>query len=217
MAGDGAGVFDMTMLTALALLLTPGEGQAATGPSFGCAGALSPVETLICGDAELSAYDRAMAFAWSHKWRPHEPDWASQQAWLKRRNDCGSKRGCVLEAYQAWIGALDFLDSEVASEPLKRAGDKGMNSSELFLHALGGDWYIVSAQALTFYDLPDGQGPTFNSSDLGTQLIHVVGGKATDGVCGVDFTRLPKGRWKLVETGDTCSGMRSTLSGIYGP
>jgi len=206
----------MTMLAALTLLLVPSDGQAATGPSFGCGGALSQVETLICGDAELSAYDRAMAFAWSHKWRPRAPDWASQTAWLKRRNDCGA-RGCVLEAYRAWIGAIEFLDSDGAGESLKRVGDKGMNYGELFIHALGGDWYLVSAQAIYFYELPEGQGTTFNSSELGTQLIHVIGGKATDEECGVDFTRLPKGRWKLVENGEGCSGMRSTLSGTYGP
>lgn len=233
----------MTMMAALALLI-PVNGQAPTGPSFRCDGALTPTERLICGDAELSAYDRAVAFAWSHKWRPQYPEWASQAAWLRLRDECGAERQCVLETYRGWIRGLSFLDSDRAGEALMRAGDAPSDGSDpmlgtlqsptgevkplgdsggLFIHPLGGDWYLFAAQASHFYDPHDGLGANVSTSEAGGGLIHLVRGSArydedpsAEIACRLDFTRLPEGGWRLDED-EGCSGLGSTLSGIYRP
>lgn len=194
----------VTMLAAsLMMMLAP------AGPSFRCDGAVSATEKLICGDAELSAYDRAMAFAWSHKWRPKDVPWASQTAWLKRRNDCGGVRQCVFDAYQAWINGLDSLDDNVVGASLTRVGDGPNAYGDLRVQALGDDWYIVSAQAAHF---PEG-----DTSDLGAEIIHLVNGTATEAECSVTFQRLSGGGWRLKEYDASCSGLGSTLTGIYRP
>src|SRR5688500_12266175 len=67
-------------------------------PSFRCGAGLNHVERLICGDAELRAYDRAMGLAYSAR-RGRAPSIGDQRRWLTSRNACGD-RGCLLSAYR---------------------------------------------------------------------------------------------------------------------
>jgi len=232
-------------LTIALISLPPADGQplgspqAAEGPSFRCTGSLSPTEALICGDSELSAYDRAMAFAYSHKWQPDHPDWADQKAWLVRRDACGRRRGCVLDLYRAWIGGIAAPDYYGAS--LSRIGDVPADGSDLMLgslqsssgkvaplgdsgdlsiRAVGGGWYLFKATAAHFYDPDDGRGANVSTSEA-MGLVHLDKGKGVftedpemPKPCAVAFTKLPNGKWQLKENGN-CSGVGSTLSGTY--
>lgn len=208
-------------------------------PSFRCADRLSQTEKLICGDPELSAYDRAVTYAYSKKWRLGEFDVASNQRdWLRYRNRCGGERSCVLRAYKEWIrdaSGTPFKPSlrRVAGPP-EDIGDLLLgtlhspsgkvtplgDSGDLSMRALGGDWYLFVASALHFYDPQDGRGA--NSSDSGAQgLVHLTNGRGTfvedpsdKYSCALEITKLPKGAWKLVEEG-VCSGVGSSLTGIY--
>jgi len=215
----------------------PASMQSATGPNFRCTGPLTPTESLICGDAELSAYDRAMAIA---RTRPRQaPMWNSedQRTWLHQRDACGRQRSCVRDAYRDRLDELipfparpslrrtamfrpdgsDLMLGSLQSPTgrVRRLGDTG----ELHIQPIGGEWYLFEAMATHLYDPHDGLGA--NVSDSGAVgVIHLDNGRGTfvqdaERGCSIGFTRLRRGAWRLVETG-SCSGLGSTLSGIYG-
>jgi hypothetical protein len=214
-----------------------GSAQSATGPSFHCAGSLTSTESLICGDAELSAYDRAMAIVRRRPRQAPMPNSEDQRAWLHQRDACGRQRSCVLDSYR------DRLD-EVAPFParpslrrtamfrpdgsdlmlgtlqsptgrVRRLGDTG----ELHIQPLGGEWYLFQAMAAHLYDPHDGLGANVSDSEA-VGVIHLDNDRGTfvqdaERGCTIGLTRLRRGAWRLVEVG-SCSGLGSTLSGIYG-
>ena len=216
-----------------------GSRQTLQGPSFRCTGTLSPTEALICSDVELSAYDRAVAFAYSHKWYPQDQHRRDQLAWLKDRNACGGDRSCVLSAYSVWVGGLSILDYR--GDSLTRTDDVPRNADDLILGTLqsptgevkplgdsgnimiqpvGGGWYLFGAIAEHFYDPHDGLGPNVSTAESGG-MVRIVGGKGTyaddpadPNACAIEFTKLSNGGWRLDENGQ-CGGVGATLSGVY--
>jgi len=212
-----------------------GSPTASHAPSFRCEADLSQTEQLICSDAELSAYDRGVAYAFSRSWRLLEGRVASNQRdWLRRRDRCGTRRDCVLQAYKDWV--QDSTGASLGTELRRVAGssdDSGdyfletfqsppgevtqlSDSGQLSMKALGDDWYFFAARALYIYDPHDGRGS--NVSDSGAQgLVYLTNGRGTfvdEYSCALKITKLPKGAWKLVEQGG-CSGVGSSLTGIY--
>lgn len=212
-----------------------------SGPSFRCTGSLSPTETLICGDPELSAYDRAMALAWSQKWGRDDWSAARQREWLKERDQCGTDRACVLEKYQGWVSGLNALDSN--GPWLDRAGrpadgsalmlgslqsprgsvDALNESAQLSIVTVGPGWYVFRAFGNYIYDPHDGRGPNLSDS-AAVGMVHLENGKGSyadgpteeAGTCAIDFIRLRGGGWRLEENGG-CGGLGSSLSGTYRP
>lgn len=209
-------------------------------PSFSCVGALSPTEEAICADAELRAYDSAMHFAYTRKWSWMDRRWSTQRKWLAYRNKCGADRGCVLAAYKQWLEGLDPVED--VGSPLPRVAgppDEGgdlmlgslqsptgevtnlKDTGELFIQPLGEDWYFFKAFAVHAYDPHDGLGANASTSGaLGlVHLTHGIGRFVDDPqeemTCTLQITKLPDGAWKLDEEGDSCSGIGSSLTGIY--
>ncbi|MBC9071211.1 MliC family protein [Thauera sp. CAU 1555] len=85
------------------------------GPSFDCGGvAAGSVEAMICGDGELSAFDRELSGVYAAASRKavkeHPPRLkAEQRGWIKGRDDCWKsedRRACVRDAYRLRIAAL---------------------------------------------------------------------------------------------------------------
>lgn len=217
------------------------SGQAANaGPSFSCSGRLPTAEEVICNDAELSAYDRAMAWAYSHKWTTSAVDRADQQLWLARRNACADRRDCIFAAYHEWIAGLDAVQSlgrtfDRVAKADNRGDDPMLESwrsptgsvtvlggnGSLFVHSLGGGWYLFQANSTHFYDPHDSLGPNASTSEA-VGLVQLTSGKGlwvedpgTDESCKVQLVRLSSKKWMLVEAGATCGGIGSTLTGVY--
>ena len=67
--------------------------------SFACSKAASPTEKAICGNYELSAWDRSVAAAWRDvtQRKPSDDLLASQKEWLKKRDACGANASCLEE------------------------------------------------------------------------------------------------------------------------
>jgi uncharacterized protein YecT (DUF1311 family) len=211
-----------------------------SGPSFPCTGALTPTETLICGDPELSANDRAMGFAYAHKLRPTDWTLAMQRAWIATRNRCGADRACVLNAYSQWIGSLDPL-SLTDLTPLTRknapaTGDDLMlgtlqsptgsvtpegDHADLMIEPVGSGWYLFVINATHFYNPHDGLGSNVSDAEQ-VGLVHLVNGMGqwreenefSPQPCALAFTRLARGGWALEEYG-TCGGIGASLAGVY--
>lgn len=236
----------LSTIAALAALVAGGSapptspGQGPLEPSFRCGAGLSPTEALICGDEELGAYDRAVAFAFERKWRPSGQSWATQRQWLDRRNRCGPNRECVLAAYREWISGLS-AETDIGPS-LRRVAMPPADGSDLMLGtlqspkarvkaigdpahlsavALGGEWILFQASAAHLYDPGDGRGANASTSEA-VGVVRLNGGTGTflgdpsePDACAIELTRLPKGRWKIEENG-RCSGLGSTLDGIYG-
>jgi uncharacterized protein len=104
-----------TVVSALMLLAGPAHAE---GPSFDCAKVeAGSIETLICGDAALSAADRKMAEVYraaSAKAGDERPPVlkAEQRGWIKGRDECWKsedRRTCIAEAYQSRIAELQAL------------------------------------------------------------------------------------------------------------
>ncbi len=103
---------------AAALLWQLGSPAAAADPSFPCSGTLKPAASVVCSDESLAALDRALAAAYAKKLNslPADTDNAldetraglifTQKAWLIHRNECGSDKACIRQAYRVRTGAL---------------------------------------------------------------------------------------------------------------
>ena len=222
------------------LWLVGAEQALAAAPSFPCVGRLTRTETLICGDAELSAYDRAMALAYAHELRPTDWSLAKQRDWIAKRNRCAVDRACVLDAYRGWIASLDpFGDDNLPKLTRKDTppnGDDlmlGMLQSptgrvtptgdiaDLIMQPVGGGWYLFVVTSQHFYDPHDGRGANFSDAEQ-VGVVRLANGKArwrdadayNPEPCSIDFTRLPKGGWMLQENG-TCGGIGAMVDGVY--
>jgi hypothetical protein len=227
------------LATSAAIGQTPGTMRIATGPSFRCAGSLTSTESLICRDAELNAYDRAMVIARTRTRRARTSNGEGQRAWLHQRDACGSQRSCVRASYRDRLNELtpfaagpslprtamfrrdesDLILGSLQSPTgrVRRLGD----DAQLQIEPLGGEWYLFEATATHLYDPHDGRGANVSDSEA-VGVVHLNNGSgrfvedpAEREGCSIRFTRLRRGVWRLVETG-SCSGLGSTLSGIYG-
>lgn len=87
----------------------------ATGPAFACDSVpADSIEAMICGDEELSAFDRKLSGVYTSALKKamneHPPVLkAEQRGWIKGRNDCWKshdKRGCVWNEYRRRIAEL---------------------------------------------------------------------------------------------------------------
>jgi uncharacterized protein len=222
----------LALFPAVLLAAAPAQGSAQKGaqPSFPCASTLSKVETMICADEELSAYDAAMAIFYRH--RPQNFS-TTHSDWLKRRNACAD-RSCVLARYKEWIyefyehppwtherrwrqpDGSDLMLGTLQS-PTGEVKTLG-NTGNLYIQSLGGDWYAFSAFAVYYYDPHDGLGPNFSDSGA-TGVVRLPNGQGVwtaggDDPCEVQFRRVNQRAWALEETG-RCSGLGSTLAGVY--
>jgi hypothetical protein len=214
---------------------------APAGPSFRCTGTLSQTEAAICGDEELGAYDRAMAFAFARKWTPWEGRLYSQKEWLKERNGCEARKDCILRSYRQWVAGLGFaprkaptLERVVGPPPdgaelllgtLQSPTGKVTpleHSGNLYITPIGGGWHLFSLDAAYYYDPHDGRGPNASTSDV-AGLVRLDGAAGTfrrkvedDDPCTLRFTRLTARRWKVEEVDGPCGGLGTNLTGIYG-
>jgi hypothetical protein len=210
------------------------------GPSFACSAQLTASEQIICNNAELSAYDRAMAWAIGHKWKKAFGDRREQQKWLAQRDACLNRRACLLAAYRQWIEDLDTIrlpgpEFERRGSANNRGGDlilgsiqsptgsvKALDDSgNLFIEALGGDWFVFALNATHFYDPHDGRGANASTGEA-VGVVHLPGGKGewvaepdVPNSCAVSFSRLSARTWRVEEIQDGCSGIGATLTGVY--
>jgi uncharacterized protein len=114
------GLAGYLIAAALAAALLPPSLPAAKAaePSFSCTGSVTPTEAVICKDDALAALDRALAAAFKSKLdaiaagTAHADDddrdaiVITQKAWIARRDECGSDKGCIRKAYGVRTGAL---------------------------------------------------------------------------------------------------------------
>lgn len=228
----------LTAVGVLALIGCAAAPSAASGPGFSCARHNSVTQEAICRDEELSAYERAMAFARSRRWESFIFRWGKRKAWLARRDACAERRDCIRAAYREWIDGLDSvpgigpsLDRRIKppssddlmlgslQSPTGEVSPLGDDGS-LTVHALGDDWFVFQATAAHFYDPHDGLGANASTSDA-VGVVHLRNGMGRresnpgdEYSCGVGLTRYAARIWKIEETG-YCGGMGSTLTGIY--
>lgn len=81
-------------------------------PSFACTKAGTPTEKAICSDVALARLDRdlANAYRWSLVFALDGDDnaiRAAQRAWIRARNACAGDIGCLRNAYQERLKALN--------------------------------------------------------------------------------------------------------------
>ena len=229
------------VLIGLLFLLQPNSHAHASpdmpesGPSFPCIGRLNDTERAICTDSVLSAHDRAMAWAYSHRWLPVESNGRGQTNWLAQRNNCAGQKSCILSAYHSWISALDSARAPAANFLREGPGHSGQpdskplsagltatsnNRAELFVVPMGSDWFMFSVLATHIHDPNDGRGPNVSTGEA-TGLVRLSRGTeiwVSDPVsqegCTVSLTRLLPDRWQIKENG-ACSGTGTTLNGTY--
>lgn len=84
---------------------------AAAGPSFSCAGDLSPTEETICANDSLAALDRTLAVAYKNMLASFPAGEKStlidvQNAWIAKRDACDTNEACIRSAYAARIAQL---------------------------------------------------------------------------------------------------------------
>ncbi len=113
--GEGAEtvIAELTSL-ADAELLPPAEparaaaAAPASGPSYDCAKAVTPVERAICDDPSLAALDRTLDAAYVQAMRDWPADEktaqrTAQRAWMANRNACakaGDVNACIMASYR---------------------------------------------------------------------------------------------------------------------
>lgn len=89
----------------------PRPDQTAAVPSFDCALARTTTEKTLCADKNLADLDRLMAKRYrtlrdARNFSQSQSLIASQKAWLKRRDACGSDRNCLQQRYATRIREL---------------------------------------------------------------------------------------------------------------
>jgi len=83
----------------------------AAGPSFSCAGNLTPAEAVICSDDALAALDRTLTAAYDRMLDSFPVSEKStlvavEKAWVAQRDACRTDRTCIRNAYTARIAQL---------------------------------------------------------------------------------------------------------------
>lgn len=109
-------------LAALALTLCAGGAGA---QSWCSSAGLNPTEATICADAELRRLDRRLADVYART------DGAvnGQRSWVDWRNQCGTSRPCIAQAYRTRIDSLSGAsvprDQDTALRPWCRNSPLG--------------------------------------------------------------------------------------------
>jgi uncharacterized protein len=85
----------LTVLIALA-------ATSASAQSFNCRAASSATEATICQDAELASLDERLARAYARS----DSSRHEQRRWLRHRDRCGMRRGCIEAFYRQRLREL---------------------------------------------------------------------------------------------------------------
>lgn len=233
----------MRSLPALCLALLPLAGAAAQeGPSFDCAKASTQVESAICADWTLSAFDR-----WVGQLYKGMAEWvdqatldqvkASQRAWLKdERNACSAAKSqdpSVPDSAAVWsclYGVYETRAIELA-QVLEAAiygpfGPEGPWSGSYSFddgHASGSMLLLSMPDARFTIQLSSVAGPGAHICDLSAHGGNAVGltlrfeVKETPG-CWILLERLEDGRGSLALDSDGCQdycGANGYFTGDY--
>jgi uncharacterized protein len=180
---DFASIEDAKRLSATAMEPAPAQAEADAGPSFDCAKARTAVEQRVCGDAGLSALDRALADAYAKGLAP-ESGWperdkqasrAAQKAWLGERDRCAKAsdpRGCVASAYQRRITTLRIQNGDMGVVPSAVAyrcpGIEGQPVTAVFYNEAVPSAAVITVgdrQAVAFA-APSGSGAKYAASGV---------------------------------------------------
>jgi uncharacterized protein len=173
--------------------------------SFDCSKARLPAEVAICQDPELSRLDEEMARAYQAALKKGESQQlkASQRAWLKERNGCGSNALCLKRLYTARISQIKGTGVRWGISDWKRAIGKW---TEAETTSMEGQWLNIKEVA--------DRGFTFELSALSGSHTGEIEGfaafspqgalfKSEENDCQVEF--LPLGSDRLeVETSGEC-------------
>jgi hypothetical protein len=193
-------------------LVALGAAAAVEAPGFRCTGPINATERLICEDAELAAFDRAVTLLFRGALPFRGPGAAGQRLFLRKRNACGADRGCVLSAYRGWLddygwGILYSIDHRYYTRGLEAP-------AVLHVLPLGNDWYLFSSGAS-------------NSYTSATRPASYAGGviRLSDGtgrfverrrttLCAMDLSRRSERDWRIRDNGG-CGVL--PMTGTYRP
>lgn len=190
----------------------------APGTRLDCARATSNIERSICGDPELSVYDRALnaVYRLTGPGRlpklPEETYRRRQRAWLVERDTCAD-RACLLKKYRDQLEDL-FEDVSDKKYDYRRSGKTG----DLAMIDLGGMDYAYRLHA--FY-----QGRMPGAVNVGSTsgIIHLspvtglLAGSSTNDGCVVRIAGTPEKGWGVdtVKDSNCRVGHDVTLGGFY--
>jgi uncharacterized protein len=109
---------------------------AAAGPSFSCAGDLSPTEEAICSNDSLTALDRTLAAAYKSMLASFPAGEKStliavQNAWIAKRDACDTDEACIRSAYAARIAQLH--GGSPAPAPTSCAASVGAQQAAIYV------------------------------------------------------------------------------------
>jgi len=193
-------------------LLALGSAAAAEPPACGCTGRLSASQRLICADAELAAYDRAVTLLSRRARSDEAPGRAGRRAFRRERNACGEDRGCILSAYRRW---LDDYGWGILFRSDDRPYSRGLEApAVLHLVPLGGEWYLFSAGA------SDSNTSAARPSSYAGGVLRLSGGtgrfaeQRNAALCAVELTKRSEREWQVVDNGG-CGIL--PMTGTYRP
>jgi hypothetical protein len=201
---------------ALLTLVLIGAAQTAVPPSFGCAGSLSASEDAICGDAELAAWDRAIALWFKVGRTANSITVAQQRNWLLQREKCQSDKSCLRQTFTEWPG---LHASSRWGQNFERPARN--DTAGLEIAPIGGGWYAFSIEAIHLVVDRRGRFITANDGNAdGVVLISAGRGRfeqdpSEDYSCRVNFLQ-QAGAWVLADDG-SCGGIGVTMNGRYVP
>jgi uncharacterized protein len=194
----------------LAALVAAAQAVPAPSPSFPCAGAATYAERTICGDAQLAAYDRAIA----RLYRSSGAGRAAQQQWLAERDRCRD-RDCLLDRHEDRLFVL-AARGPFPAPALRSLSDR---DARVAVAPIGGGWFMFFATDLWIY--PSGDNANTAETAGVFRLQGSSGEYRSRHGCRIRFDRLPRGRWRLTERGPDagalCGGLNTGHSGVYGP
>jgi hypothetical protein len=184
---------------------------AADAPSFRCAEKLNATELAVCEDAELAAYDRAVALLYARARAAADPPGIlSQRLFLRKRDACRKKRRCIVAAYRDWLNyygwGLLFSGSQ--------GNYRGLDTAFLYATPVGGDWYLFNTSAA------DAETSRSRPSSWAGGVVHISGGtgrfveRRGSTSCTIAFGKLPGNQWQITDNGG-CGVI--ALTGTYGP
>lgn len=204
----------------LGLLLAAGAVHAA---SFDCAKAKAPMEKLICGDAEVSKLDEAVALAYrgaqAAKGTTKLLVTRWQRDWLRMARDDCSDAPCLRQAYAAHLAELrEHVEAAASAPAIGRFGRivKGRpdrHEAQLLVVPLKGDRARVVGYASWVGDAASGN---VNVGEA-TAVVAFKGERARfDNGNGCAFD-LALADGDLVASGDagSCGGLNVTFDGRY--
>jgi uncharacterized protein YecT (DUF1311 family) len=191
----------------------------AAPPSFDCAKASTKVETMICGDEELAAADRAVARLYAAVPSSEKQIfWRKQTDWLAERDRCDDK-ACLVLAYEDRLAEMFVVEGQVKTRDYTM---KGNPSGTLSIFDVGGGWSAFFAQAIWIG--PDSMtAPETTAHDTQVAGVfrfdHGARPPKDEFECGWTIQRLSGDRWRLRDwpgTNDApCGAVNASVEGIY--